>query len=389
MCWRTTLFGADGPDPAGGLVGVAKGSSTSNPVSGGVGGAIAGQFGTLTLQTDGSYSYKANTGVANGAVDNFVYTIKDGDGDLSTTTLKITVANMTVSDNDALVNEAGLAGGSAAATNSEIFNGAITASGGAGSYTFALTTPATGSRGNLALNPDGTYTYTLTSRYDTSPDANNGALTEQDRDSFGYKVTDANGNTSTGTILADIVDDVPLAKADTGSVGQAATTTGSVLTNDIFGADGPTMAGGGVTGVAKGSTTSTPVSGGLGGSGIAGDYGTLTLNADGSYAYKAKAGVAGGCDRQLRLHDQGRRRRHLDDDAQDDGDRRPRYVQRQGLRRQGRRRHQRPSRLQGRHRRRSPGGRRYRQCSGRNLHVRAPAAPTSVTERSNCSAASR
>ena len=40
----------------------------------------------------------------------FVYTVKDGDRDLSTTTLTINLANVTVSptDNDALVNEAGL-----------------------------------------------------------------------------------------------------------------------------------------------------------------------------------------------------------------------------------------------------------------------------------------
>ena len=40
----------------------------------------------------------------------FVYTVKDGDGDLSTTTLTINLANVTLSatDTDALVNEAGL-----------------------------------------------------------------------------------------------------------------------------------------------------------------------------------------------------------------------------------------------------------------------------------------
>ena len=31
-------------------------------------------------------------------------------------------------------------------------------------------------------------------------------------------MTDANGNTATGTILVDIVDDVPTARADTDSV---------------------------------------------------------------------------------------------------------------------------------------------------------------------------
>ena len=131
--------------------------------------------------------------------DVFVYTVKDGDGDLSTTTLTINLANVTVSatDTDALVNEAGLPVGSAPASNSEIFNGLITPSGGTGPYTFALTSPATGSHGTLLLNAaTGTYTYTLTSPFDTTPDSTITATqTEQNKDSFSYTVTDANGDT--------------------------------------------------------------------------------------------------------------------------------------------------------------------------------------------------
>ena len=58
--------------------------------------------------------------------------------------------------------------------------------------------------------PNGTYTYTLTSPFDTTPDADNGANTEV-AESFSYVVTDANGNTATGTITVNIVDDVPTA----------------------------------------------------------------------------------------------------------------------------------------------------------------------------------
>ncbi|RWM43037.1 VCBS domain-containing protein, partial [Mesorhizobium sp.] len=75
----------------GGVVGVAAGSNTASPVSGGLGGGIAGTYGTLTLNANGSYSYDgfANAVPAGGATDTFVYTIMDGDGDLSTTTLTI------------------------------------------------------------------------------------------------------------------------------------------------------------------------------------------------------------------------------------------------------------------------------------------------------------
>ena len=62
---------------------------------GGVGTRIAGSFGTLTLNANGSYSYDGNPNMVPpaGATDMFVYTIKDGDGDTSTTTLTINLTN--------------------------------------------------------------------------------------------------------------------------------------------------------------------------------------------------------------------------------------------------------------------------------------------------------
>ena len=124
---------------------------------------------------------------------------------------------VTATDTGALVNEAGLPTGSDAASNSEIFKGSITPSGGTGPYTYTLNGSATGSHGTLVLNAaDGTYTYTLTSPFDTTPDsATTAAQTEQGKDSFSYTVTDAHGNSTTGTILVDIIDDVPTAHVDT------------------------------------------------------------------------------------------------------------------------------------------------------------------------------
>ncbi|HVJ31766.1 MAG TPA: DUF5801 repeats-in-toxin domain-containing protein, partial [Terriglobia bacterium] len=86
-------FGADGKDIVGGVVGVATGSNTAVPVSGSLSVPLVGAYGTLTLNADGSYSYHANPNVS--GTDHFVYTIKDGDGDLSTTTLDITVNQVT------------------------------------------------------------------------------------------------------------------------------------------------------------------------------------------------------------------------------------------------------------------------------------------------------
>jgi VCBS repeat-containing protein len=167
----------------------------------------------LILNADGSYTYSVDANsIEADAVDVFTYTIKDGDGDLTTATLTIDVNDVTVtaSDTEALVNEAGLDTGSLA-DDSDIYNGAITPAGGTGPYTYTLTSSADGAYGSLVLNPDGSYTYTLDTAYDTTPDADDGTNTEQDRDSFTYQVEDANGNTTTGTIFVDIIDDVPQA----------------------------------------------------------------------------------------------------------------------------------------------------------------------------------
>ena len=128
------------------------------------------------------------------------------------------------------------------------------ATGGFGTLTYALVGSATGTYGTIQINSNGSYVYTLTKPFDTTPDADNGANTEQNRDSFTYPVTDANGNTTTATIFVDIVDDIPTATFDTNNVNEGALLTvnaaAGVLTNDVPGADG-FAAGGGVVGVRK------------------------------------------------------------------------------------------------------------------------------------------
>ena len=77
-----------------------------------MGTGIAGTFGVLTLNADGSYSYDGNPDVVppTGATDTFVYTITDGDGDTSTVTLTITLTNsgLAASNDDLTVDEAAL-----------------------------------------------------------------------------------------------------------------------------------------------------------------------------------------------------------------------------------------------------------------------------------------
>ena len=87
--------GADGAV----VSGVAAGNTNANldnPAT--LNTAIQGAFGKLTLAANGSYSYTRDAGTAGGANDVFTYTIKDGDGDLSHTTLTISVGDSTPTD---------------------------------------------------------------------------------------------------------------------------------------------------------------------------------------------------------------------------------------------------------------------------------------------------
>ncbi|MER8412022.1 MULTISPECIES: Ig-like domain-containing protein, partial [unclassified Mesorhizobium] len=285
------VFGADGAAAGGGVVGVAAGSNTAVPVSGGLGAGIPGTYGTLTLNANGSYSYDGLPNVVPpaGATETFVYTIMDGDGDLSTTTLTINLSDsgLAASNDDLTVNEAALPIGSNPSSTAETIAGTVVdnVSGGTGPYTYALVGSGTGTHGTLTFNANGTYSYTLTTPVDGA-DANNGTNTVNNVETFTYQATDANGNTITNTITIDVTDDIPTAHADTGNVNEGAlltvTAAAGVLVNDVAGADGAT-----IDGVrAAGGNTTTAVTTGVN-TDIAGLHGTLHLNADGSYTYQS------------------------------------------------------------------------------------------------------
>ena len=183
----------------------------------------------------------------------------------------------------------------------------------------------TGTHGTLTFNSDGSYVYTLTSPFDTSPDADDGANTEKKvAESFTYVVTDADGNTATGTITVNIVDDIPTATADANSVVEGAIVTGNVLTDD------PTMCSGRTVRRRGSGRRGDWRCGGQHGSAgvwrgrapINGSFGELTLNANGTYSYDGNPDVGAACGRDgnVRLHHHRRRRRHLDGDADDHAD---------------------------------------------------------------------
>ncbi|WP_053146389.1 retention module-containing protein [Pseudomonas sp. P97.38] len=301
--------GADGPAASGAVIGVRAGNDTSSPVIGGLNAQINGTYGYLTLDANGNAVYHSNPNSvgAPGATDVFTYTVRDADGDQSTTTITIDVHNsclVATSDQDITVYEKALdlnqdgqdlAPGTVTGSNpnstGETASGSLigSVSGAVGAVTFALVGNATGAYGQLLLHADGTYTYTLTAPATTTPHANDGpnVLSE----SFTYQATDSLGNTVTSTIVINIVDDVPNAHADFASVVEGGTVSGNVLDNDVGGADGP-AASSAVIGVRAGSDTSSPVIGGLN-TQINGTYGYLTLDANGNAVYHSNPNSVG------------------------------------------------------------------------------------------------
>src|SRR5206468_3334738 len=103
--------------------------------------------------------------------------------------------------------------GSNPSSTAETVTGALAVSGATG-YTPQSTSTA---NGIFQLNANGTYTYTLTTPVDGTT-ADNGTNTVNGVEVFNYTAHDANGNTVSGTITIDVIDDVPTAHADTNTV---------------------------------------------------------------------------------------------------------------------------------------------------------------------------
>ena len=301
------VAGADGFAARRGCGRSAAEIDTTTAVATGVATSIIGLHGTLVLQANGGYTYQSTSNnIGSNATDVFVYTIKDGDGDLSTTTLTINLADVTIvapADSDVTVYESALdmaiAGSDLAAgtitgslgTNSALETDAtnqLNATGGFGGLTYALVSggnaATAGTYGTIKVNTDGSYIYTLTKSFDTSPDADNGANIEG-AESFQYKVTDANGNTATGTIKVNIVDDVPTASNEVSqNVAEGATVTG--VLDFVGGADGATVTQINGTNLIFGGDGFSQV--------IDIGAGLIKVKADGSYSFAADAAVNSG-----------------------------------------------------------------------------------------------
>ncbi|PAV76153.1 hypothetical protein WR25_13770 [Diploscapter pachys] len=227
------------------VVGVRAGSDTSTSAIGQLGSNVAGQYGYLTLDAQGNATYHANPNsvAPAGATDVFIYTIRDADGDESTTTLTIDVHDISLvacPDETAKVYEKAL---DLTKDGNDLAAGNVT-----GSDPHSTTETTSGSLAGSVSGGIGALTFTLV-----------GNATGH----FTYQVKDSLGNTTTSTIVVSIVDDVPKAHCDVASVKEGASVSGNVLDNDVVGAD-VRADGQYVVGVRAGSDTSTSAIGHVG-----------------------------------------------------------------------------------------------------------------------------
>ena len=291
-----------------------------------LGSPLATSYGSIVVNADGTYSYTLdnNNAAVNALKDGETltetvsYTIVDADGDPSAATLTITINGRTdtasgpsivpVDGNGAAsgqteVYERGLTDGPGGPDARETSGGTIAIAAADGLASVAVggttltvaelqalgTTPrtmdtgegtlvltrftATSSVGGVPTAGELSYTYTL-----KNPIGQPGA--PESIDPIALQVTDAGGGLSTGTLQVRIVDDVPLAANDTAGITEDATpnsVSGAVKANDTHGADDAN--GVPVTGVSFGGTA-----GSVGGP-LATAYGSIVVNADGSYTY--------------------------------------------------------------------------------------------------------
>ncbi|MDD2893964.1 MAG: VCBS domain-containing protein, partial [Halothiobacillaceae bacterium] len=234
-------------------------------------GVFVGQFGTLNLNADGSYEYvldNTSPGVqslAQGQVVSDVFAYQATDGMISTpSALTVSISG----SNDAPIVMADAAGvqedfsitasGNVLSNDSDIDRATVLQVANAGVFV--------GQYGTLTLSIDGSYEYVLDN---ASMGVQSLAEGQVVTDSFDYAATDGIASTpSTLTVSITGTNDAPVTTVDTAAVQEDVTlsATGNVLANDVD--------------IDQGTVLQVANSGVF-----IGQYGTLTLNADGSYEY--------------------------------------------------------------------------------------------------------
>ena len=198
--------------------GIRTGTESGSGTSGSIGTALTGTYGSLTINSDGTYTYTPNQdflGDGETGVDYFTYTVSDGNGGTDTGQISITVTG--VNDAPVGVNDSNAIGiattSTLTATNGStkdiltndtdpdtndtltvtaIRTGATEGGGTAGTLGEALE----GTFGSLTMNSNGSYTYIVNEGLTDTLDP-----TEVVYEYFNYSFSDGNGGTDSASIV--------------------------------------------------------------------------------------------------------------------------------------------------------------------------------------------
>ncbi len=306
------------------IAGVGSKDSTGN-LTGNVGTAVAGQWGSITILSDGSYSYTPNAaaqGLKDGqkVSDVFRYTVSDTAGLLSTASITINLCGLndgpvarsdtrTVCEDDTLNDGKAIAGNlNGDVADSDPDGDALKVQGiaagdlGAASISGGVGTAIAGTWGSITIDRNGNYIY--------QPNAASQSLSDGEtvKDAFTYTICDPSGAVSTAKITIEVCgqNDAPIAKDDIRTTTPTTTiTNGGAITGNTFGdtKDGdpdrrdvltvvgvrpgtedpnclPAATGGIRASTAEQANVNKP---------IEGTYGSLTLKPDGTYTYQPNA----------------------------------------------------------------------------------------------------
>ncbi|MFV3308076.1 VCBS domain-containing protein [Pseudomonas sp. NY15181] len=276
------------------------------------GQSLRGQYGTLTLNDDGSWSYQLDNSLpevealrASGQTlqDKFTYLGADIWGGATAGLLTITIDGRNdtpiASDDTAIAVEAGGVNNGTPGVdprgnvldNDTDVDGvqygetkAVLYYTGENGSTASAGQVLQGLYGKLTINADGSYQYVVDNANPTVQALRTAGETL--REVFIYRMRDTAGATSDARLTVTVrgADDNPTARDDSNFASDetpAPQATGNVLPNDSDVDGGDAIS---VTGIRTGEESGSGTAGVVG-QPIAGRYGTLVLNADGSYTY--------------------------------------------------------------------------------------------------------